>query len=226
MLTLLTATGARPEAWAICEQLMAAQDYTGPVRWVIVDDGPEAQPVTFAREGWDLVLIRPVPHWRAGQNTQARNLRVGLAAIGPDDRVAVVEDDDFYAADWLSTVVDNLNHAELVGEPLARYYNVSIRRGRQLKNDKHASLCSTAIRGQALVKLREICTRSPKFIDIELWGSVKSKLLFDGQRVTGIKGMPGRGGIGMGHRDDFTGQADPTGELLRKWVGDAARFYL
>ena len=51
MLTLLTATGARPEAWAICEQLMARQTYAGPVRWVIVDDGPVAQPVAFQRAG-------------------------------------------------------------------------------------------------------------------------------------------------------------------------------
>lgn len=74
MLTLLTATGARPQAWAICERLMMAQDYSGPVRWVIVDDGKEAQPVTFERDGWTLEVIRPAPYWRQGQNTQARNL--------------------------------------------------------------------------------------------------------------------------------------------------------
>ena len=51
MLTLLTATGARPEAWAICERLMARQTYAGPVRWIIVDAGPEAQPVTLQRAG-------------------------------------------------------------------------------------------------------------------------------------------------------------------------------
>jgi hypothetical protein len=226
MLTLLTATGARPDAWAICEKLMAAQDYAGPVRWVIVDDGPEAQPITFNREGWDLVVIRPVPYWRPGQNTQARNLLAGLAAISSDEKVVCIEDDDVYASDWLSTVSHELGKAELVGEPRARYYNLALRRGRQLRNENHASLCSTAMRGNALVNFRKICTTSPKFIDIELWRAAKSKHLFDGHRVTGIKGMPGRGGIGMGHRNDFTGQADPDGELLRSWVGDAARFYL
>ena len=63
MLHLLTATGARPQAWAICERLMAAQDYAGPVTWIIVDDGPEPQPVTFERAGWRLVVIRPAPLW-------------------------------------------------------------------------------------------------------------------------------------------------------------------
>src|SRR5690606_8566975 len=78
LFTLLSATGARPEAWAICERLMARQDYAGPVRWVIVDDGPEPQPVTFQRDGWVLEVVRPEPYWQPGQNTQARNLAAGL----------------------------------------------------------------------------------------------------------------------------------------------------
>ena len=134
MLTLLTATGARPAAWALCERWMARQDYAGPIRWIIVDDGPEPQPVTFQRKGWQLVLVRPSPHWAPGQNTQARNLLKGLAAVGPDERLVIIEDDDWYAPDWLTTVAAELEHAELVGEHRARYYNVEQRRGRQLAN--------------------------------------------------------------------------------------------
>lgn len=226
MIQLITPTGARQEAWDLCQRWAFHQDYQGPVRWIVIDDGDKAQEINFDRPGWQITVIRPTPRWTNGSNTQARNLLAGLDAVDQSESLVCFEDDDFYAPDWLSTVSCNLSHAELVGEPRARYYNVNLRRGRQLKNENHSSLCSTAMRGQALDKFREICTRSPKFIDIELWGSVKSKLLFDGQRVVGIKGLPGRGGIGMGHRDDFTGQADPNGDLLRKWVGDAARFYL
>ena len=32
MLTLLTTTGFRPDAWKLCQRWMAAQTYTGPVR--------------------------------------------------------------------------------------------------------------------------------------------------------------------------------------------------
>ena len=84
MLTLLTATGCRPEAWALCERWMARQTYAGTVRWVIVDDGPDEQPITFEREGWVLEVLRPTPRWRLGNNTQARNLSEGLAVIGAD----------------------------------------------------------------------------------------------------------------------------------------------
>lgn len=225
VLTLLTATGARPHAWAICERLMAAQDYAGPVRWVIVDDGPEPQPVTFQREGWTLVVVRPAPHWQPGQNTQARNLQAGLAVIEAGERVAVIEDDDHYGPDWLSHVDAQLHRAELVGEGRARYYNVATRVGRQLHNDAHASLCATAMRGRALETFRHSCRRAPKFIDLDLWRRHPSRHLFGGHRVTGIKGMPGRGGIGMGHRKDFGGTPDPDGALLRQWIGEDARLY-
>lgn len=225
MLTLLSATGARSAAWALCERWMARQDYAGPVRWIIVDDGAEPQQVTFRRDGWQLVVVRPSPHWAPGQNTQARNLLKGLAAVGANERLAIIEDDDWYAPDWLTTVDRELNRAELVGEHLARYYNVRQRRGRQLANTGHASLCSTAMRGSALQDFAEACRARPKFIDLELWRRARGRHLFGSHRVVGIKGLPGRGGIGMGHDDDFKGEADPDGALLLSWVGLDAEAY-
>lgn len=224
MLTLLTATGARPRAWAICERLMAAQDYTSPVRWLIVDDGQEAQPVTFQRDGWAVEVIRPAPHWKPGQNTQARNLLAGLAHCRAEDRVVVIEDDDHYAPDWLTHVAGQLERAELVGECRARYYNVATRQGRELNNAGHASLCSSAVRGRAVDALRKACQGAPRFIDLQLWRRFRGHL-FGGHRVHGIKGLPGRGGIGMGHGDSFRGTPDPDGRLLRSWIGQDAELY-
>jgi hypothetical protein len=226
MLTLLTATGARPQAWALCERLMQRQVYAGRVHWVIVDDGETAQPITFSREGWSLEVLRPQPFWRAGQNTQARNLMAGLSRIGADARVLVIEDDDWYAPDWLAHAAAQLDRAELVGEGRARYYNVATRIGRQLSNAGHASLCSTALRGRALALLRDVALTHPKFIDLELWKRHGRGIVFDGHRVVGIKGLPGRGGIGMGHRAEFRGTADACGGLLQEWVGADAELYL
>lgn len=226
MLYLLTATGARPEAWAICEHLMVKQDYAGPVTWVIIDDGPEAQPITFERDGWQLKVGRTTPYWQPGQNTQARNLLEGLSVIPADARVVVIEDDDWYAPSWLTTIDAALNRAELVGESPSRYYNMATRRGRQLHNNGHASLCCTAMRGQAIGKFRAACKSNAKFIDMTLWRSHASRYLFRGNGVVGIKGLPGRNGIGMGHSHNFNGQADPNGTLLRQWIGDDVRYYL
>lgn len=226
MLTLLTATGGRPSAFALLEKMMLAQTYAGPVRWIIVDDVHPAQPITFEREGWELDVIYPDPLWKPGDNTQARNLLAGLEVVPADAKLVVVEDDDFYSPDWLETVDKWLERAELVGECEARYYNVATKQGRKLHNRNHASLCSTAMRGNAIKTFRAVCKTAVKFIDIELWRQTRSRMLFTGSRVTGIKGMPGRGGIGMGHKRDFRGQHDPDGKLLRAWIGANAGWYL
>lgn len=227
MLTLLTATGCRPEAWAICEKLMLAQDYAGPVRWVIVDDGETPQPVTFEREGWTLEVIRPAPFWKAGQNTQARNLSAGLAVISNDDRVLIIEDDDHVKPTYLRAMNAMLDKADLVGESFARYYNVKTRHYRQLSNAMHASLCSTAVKGGAIEALRRECKPGVQFIDLNLWRNFKgSKLLQRNGLVTGIKGMSGRGGIGMGHKPDFHGIKDEDGALLRELIGQDAGIYM
>lgn len=151
MLTLITATGARPHAFGICQRLMAAQDYEGDVRWIVVDDGEQASPITFERDGWTVEVVRPEPFWQVGQNTQARNMLAGLALISSDDRLVVIEDDDHYKPDWLSVADAALSRAELVGEYLARYYNVSTKRRaaqeqRALKPMQHRAsrLCDPA----------------------------------------------------------------------------------
>jgi len=201
---------------------MLTQTYEGPVRWVIVDDGEQPQETFFKREGWTLEFVRPAPFWQPGQNTQARNLLAGLEVISNDERVVVIEDDDAYAPSWLESADEMLTHADLVGEAYARYYNVKLRVGRQLHNTRHASLCSTAMRGEALRLFRIVCAKNLKFIDLELWRQHNTRLLSATHHVVGIKGLPGRSGIGMGHMSDFNGVMDPKGILLREWVGDAA----
>jgi hypothetical protein len=219
MLTLLVATGCRPEAWAISEKLLGRQTYSGPCRLVIVDDGSEPQTVTLQREGWSIDVVRPLPHWEPGQNTQARNLAAGLAVIPPDARVVVWEDDDYYAPGYLADVAKWLDRDELVGECRARYFNVATQHGKQMKNVAHASLCSTAMRGQALKAFRRAVERADKFIDITLWRSFPGRL-YGATHVVGIKGLPGRGGIGCGHADHFGSPMN-----LSDWIGEDAALY-
>lgn len=225
MLTLLTATGARPEAWALCLKWMQRQTYGAPVRWIIVDDGPEAQPIKFKKRGWTLEVVRPEPLWQQGQNTQARNLSAGLALVKSDERLVVIEDDDWYAADWLETVDRELDRAELVGEGFSRYYNVRQQKGHEMGNPAHASLCSTAMRGQAINTFRSVCRPGIELIDMLLWQAHSDRHVFNTQKVVGIKGLPGRGGIGIGHSQAFMGTVDAMGELLESWVGADAKHY-
>jgi hypothetical protein len=226
MLTLLTPTGSRPQAWAQCQRWMQRQTYTGPVHWVVIDDGEQPQDVAFERDGWTVEVVRRKPHWQHGQNTQAANLLAGLDFVHPQDWLAIIEDDDAYLPNYLSTVTAWLQFAELVGETHARYYNVPQRRYRQLTNSRHASLCSTALRGPAIAALRNLCQPGVQYIDVNLWSSYTgSKGLHKTQHTVGMKGLPGRGGIGMGHKKDFQGFPDQKGSVLKQWIGDFSKDY-
>lgn len=222
MLTLLTATGMRPGAWAICERLMMAQTYQGKVRWIIVDDGEQAQPITFKRDGWTLEVVRPEPFWVPGKNTQARNLNAGLGRVSTDDRLVIIEDDDHVGPGYLADVDQWLYRADLVGEGMARYFNVATGIGKQLTNKAHCSLCSTAVKGAGIEALRQAVLKNKKFIDMELWRTFRgTKYISNTRHVVGIKGLPGRDGIGCGHRM----QGSPNKGILRQWIGDSAGIY-
>ena len=223
MLTLLTATGCRPDAWKISERLAMEQDYQGAVRWVIVDDGEIQQPIVFNRDGWSLEVIRPTPFWSEGQNTQQRNLLAGLAVISDQERVVIWEDDDYYSPCYLSKIDGWFDTHEIVGECRARYFNVQSGYGKRIPNRTHASLCSTAVKGSGLAALRKEVDAGNKFIDIHLWRRYRGvKKLYDSRMSVGIKGQPGRDGIGMGHKALLNMQAN---NFLRQEIGERASIY-
>lgn len=232
MLTLLTTTGARPEAFSLCERMMFRQAYDGPVTWIVVDDGPDAQLLSACREGWRRIVIRPEPFWRPGDNTQARNLGAGLdaaEALSAEDgaplRLVIIEDDDWYDDRWLATVDQMLSRGDLVGEPNARYYNAAMRRGSYLNNAFHASLRASAMKGEGISALRRALTEFSTFYDFKMWADpAPSKYLSDTALTVGVKGLPGRPGIAAGHRE-MAGYADPDLTLLRRWIGDDADHY-
>jgi hypothetical protein len=225
MIQILTPTGARPEAWALCCQWMAAQDYKGLVRWVIVDDGPIPQSVPDI-PGWEIVVIYPDPVWQPGQNTQNRNLLEGLKYIDRRHGLIFVEDDEHYSPGWISKCVAELSRHDLVGQAVSRKYSVALMRAREQKIPNRTNLACTAINGNLIDTFKAIVERNEKLADILLWRENHGHL-FDGHYVTGIKCMPGRAGIDTGHRIDMPGKPDMYGKTLRQWIGkDAAYQYI
>lgn len=226
MIQLLTMTGARPLAFSLCVRWMERQTYLGPVTWIIVDDGPE-EIVPPSIRGWSVGVVRPTPRWSPGENTQARNILAGLEVASTSSPLFVIEDDDWYSPDYLRAATDWAREAPLVGEGRARYYNVASRRGMEHLNRDHASLCSTGMDGSMIPAFRDAVNRRGRFIDIDLWARAKHKKVFTGtHHCVGIKGLPGRPGIGMGHAPEFRGKSDPDGALLRSWIGNDAEVYL
>lgn len=232
-LTLITLTGGRPEAFALCEHFVRRQTWNGPLQWIVVNDVDPSGPVKWAARGLSVVnYIYPEPKWRPGQNTMARNL---LAAI-PEvryDKILFVEDDDAYAPDYLEAMAAQLDVADIAGEMHARYYHVGRRLHLTCPNIHHASMCATGMTAALLPALRTICQQArglSPYLDIHLWQAARGmrKSLTETHRVIGIKGLPGRPGIGMGHKPEThlsEWTPDPELHTLRKWIGEDADLY-
>ena len=146
---------------------------------------------------WFVRVIRPTPRWQPGQNTQARNLKAALELVSDGDRIVIFEDDDAVAPYWLSQCAEWLEHDDLVGEAPTLYRHVNGRE--RLMNNKTPSLCQTAMKGPAIKRFRRVLEVHPEFIDHHLWRG-GGRVYPNSGGVIGIKGLPGRPGIGVGHR--------------------------
>jgi hypothetical protein len=212
---------------------MERQTWKDPIQWIVVDDFEAPSEVPPFLKGNPVLCLRPKPFWKFGQNTLARNLLTAIPHVA-HGRVLFIEDDDWYAPDYIAFMMGRLEHQDVVGETRAHYYHLPTRRGSILKNLFHASLCQTGIKSELLSTLKQICeTPAGNFFDVRLWSNAIADEdvitdLVESTRCIGIKGLPGRPGIGVGHRPDLMREGwtkDADLSLLRSWIGDDVEAY-
>ncbi len=235
MIIAITCTGARPEAFALCEKYMARQTVQ-PDLWLVVDDCDPATKCTMGQ-----TVIRPEPRWPEfpEPNTQHRNMMAAVdhlrRGVVLTDQIIFFEDDDWYDSDYIEVQSYRMRAYgyPIVGETPARYYHVKNRAFRVFEEAEmnnptpHASLCATAMRASALPVLIE-ALECRAWIDMYLWRKAGSpEALFGGASVVGIKGMPGRPGVSQCHRQEADGRwsGDPDLSRLRQWIGDDVNAY-
>lgn len=224
--TLITPTGDRPEAFALCERWMSCQDFDGgQVQWIVVDDGLVPTRCTIGQQ-----YLRRLPRPDDPAHTLTINLRTALPHIAAD-RILFVEDDDYYGPAYVSTMLRWLNDADLVGEVGAKYYHLRIPGWRWYRSHTHASLCRTGLNRRVLSALAEACASDHPSIDMRLWeGWCGSRHRFrdragDARLCVGIKGLPGR--LSPLHHSRKGYRLDRGFRQLRRWVGDEdARAYI
>ena len=227
MIALITPTGARKAQFELCKRWMNRQTYKGDVVWIVVDD---ALPITIGNSGipyrsdWTIVKIYPRPFWR-GNNTQARNIKAGIDFLKEKyckdeiEAIFIIEDDDYYKPVYLEKMMERLGNYWLLGETNTIYYNVQWRRFVTNPNRHHASLFQTAFTWETIPIIEASYT--DKFIDARMWQLGKNKhLFFDNFLSIGIKGMPGRNGIGAGHKLAMAMSNDIGMNFLIKHIGN------
>ena len=224
-LSLITCTADRP--WAIARaEFQIGRQTLPPDEWIVADDGNEAATLTQGQ-----THIRRVRDGE-GALSLGRNMLSALAAV-TGDLIVVIEDDDWYHPEYLATCVRHLQSCQATGDPLQRYYNVAQRRY-VVMNNRGSALCQTACQRVLLPLMRQAAEEAIRAnhygIDARFWAKLSPSQyrLQGGQRTVGMKGIPGRSGLGMGHRPDSKRpwRDDPRGTVLRSWIGADADAYL
>lgn len=234
MIVLITPTGGRPDQIRLCAEFMNDQDYQGDVLWIVVDD---CLPRTtdflmddFGRD-WEIAFVYPDPPWKQGDNTQGRNIGEAIKLIrhvvedNDVEGIFIIEDDDYYSPGYLTSMLRHLKGYDLAGETHTIYYTVKYRGWFMNQNAQHSSLFQIAFTPKVIDDLESVLHY--KYIDIYFCQSVQNKNLFrDGNLAVGIKGLPGRGGIGNGHGNLTSYEKDYDLKQLIKFIGKHAASYV
>lgn len=232
-ITALTCTGDRPVCLGLLSKWIANQTMQVD-QWLVIDDGKEPFMPSL---DCDYIYRKPE------ENEQGQTLNINIKTALPHitgDIILFMEDDEYYAPDYVKTMIEKIQHYNIVGICRSKYYHMPTRTYFAHHNCGHASLAQTAIRKEILPILEEVLN-GDAFIDIRLWerlcnGNPENKqfiknfnaqgtvvnnqaVLFDDGNnclYVGMKGMPGRKGIGSGHKG--IGRPDSRLNILMQWM--------
>jgi len=225
-ITVITPTGDRPLAFALCQQWMRNQTRR-PDQWIVVDDGKMPLTPTPAMQ-----YVRREPAPGEPRITLGLNILKAIDLIR-GDLVFIMEDDDYYAPDYIATLVEKLEQQEIVGIGRARYYHISSGQYYRHPNITHASFGSTAFKKSIIPALRTAAKNCGDFIDMALWKEVAGRgLVFldddENPLHCSIKAMPGRFGVSHGHnsRTSYYRHDDSKHSILKTWTGKASDVYV
>lgn len=241
--TVLTPTGDRFWCLKLLAKRLMAQTYPGPVEWVVVDDGvtnaapralAEIGDSTLANHGIVCYYVRrdPVPA-DSGAVSLGKNLKAALN-IASSQWLTVFEDDDSYSPTHLDTLHARLQKADIVGTIFQKYYHLPTKSYRIYRN-RGSALCSTAFRSDLLPifkkAIKEGIKGKNKGYDARFWRMTrKDPFIQDNYEPAtdtciGMKSLPGRSGIGVGHKPRQY-QPDPNFRVLKEWCGENAQDYI
>lgn len=223
-ITVITPTGDRPLAFWLCQRWMMYQTQQ-PNQWLVIDDGKT--PTTHIVP---MQYVRRKPRADDPKHTLVVNLKKALPLI-TGDKVIIWEDDEYYAPDYIERMARELDSHEVVGIKRSKYYHLSTGGYLQIGNGRHASLAQTAFRRSFLPELKTLWDGDMS-LDMRIWKKAGGRgHLFDDTAsplYLGIKGLPGRLGIGKGH-DPFlyrNTKDTPDRAKLKAWVPKDYQVYL
>lgn len=232
-LIVITPTQDRPEGINMLAKWIAHQDLK-PDQWIIVDSSKDKPVYSFLGTLSCDVLIVPGQRGLEKIKSQASNMLAAVDMVWERDldshsTIAILEDDDYYSKDHLSTLVWKLSGKHIAGSGFQVYYNIRQMKWRVFRN-KGSSFAQTGLRPAALPIVKKACETAlehdrPKGLDRAVWDTIEDDLKneYESRKVTcvGMKGLPGEPNIGIGGRAANFWD-DPHGVALEFLMGWSA----
>jgi len=222
-ITLITPTGDRPLAFALCQNWIRKQ-ILQPAQWIVVDDGKVPLEPDASME-----YVRREPHPDDPSHTLSINLETSLPLI-KGNKIIVIEDDEYYAPKYVAEMALKLEQHEIVGIGDAKYYHLNSGRYYRHGQMNRASLAQTAFRDSLLPEFKEILKTNigSPFIDARFWEKIRENgrgfIFVDDNNdslYASIKGLPGRFGA-AGHdassRSYQKSNPDTSRTVLKQWI--------
>ena len=230
-ITLITPSGDRPLAFALCQNWMRKQTLQ-PYQWIVIDDGKiPVRPYVL------MEYVRREPQANDPQCTLILNLMTTLPLI-EGNKIIIIEDDEYYAPRYVEEMAIQLDQHEVVGIGNTRYYHLFSGKHYRHRNRDRASLAQTAFRDSFLPEFKKILNTNIEIarIDSYIWGKLRGDnrgFIFvedeNDPLYVGIKGLPGRPGI-IGHDSKSSpyqrGRPDIYHEVLAQWIPEDYNIYV
>jgi len=240
-ITIITCTGDRPLAFSLCKRWIEQQTIK-PDQWIIIDDGKIAIDVPNLPY---VNYIRREPSSSDPKHTMILNIEKLLQYI-LGQKIFFIEDDEYYAPMYLEKMSALLDKYEIVGIGRSKYYHLFAATYHIHNNMGHASLAQTCFRSSFLPEVKKVLP-GDSFLDVRIWNIINPGMtmfketglseliskdnrgyIFDDKEnylYVGMKGLPGRTGIGAGHKG--AGIKDINNSMLNKWIKkEDIKYYL
>ena len=236
-ISIITPTGGRATAFALCERWMKRQTLK-PDEWIVVDDYEKPTKCKMGQK-----VIRREPFWQPGQMTLQRNLLEALKVV-TGDIIFIIEDDDWYSPNYIENMVkkfETLSEGKsisesslLIGEGHCIYYQLRNYTYMIHSNMNHASLFQTGFTKDLIPKINDLLIKhiDQMYFDTFLWKEINdcNKCLFLTKLPwsIGIKGLVDRRFVGtFGHFQQLPYFDEKYCNFLQKIMdGKDAKFYM
>ncbi|MDT9194714.1 MAG: tetratricopeptide repeat protein [Limnospira sp. PMC 1240.20] len=230
--TVITPTGDRYAPFSKCLQWVLTQTVL-PNQWIIVDDGDTPLIENLTLPDW-VTYVRRNRKDKEPPHTLSLNLLASIDLV-EYEKIFIMEDDDWYAQNYIEYMLPFLDDNDMVGTNLITYYHLLGKVWKTGKPAKHTALAQTACTTKALGKLKDVCesnnweVRERGIVDRYWWHSFEGNKLLIQQHPkihVGFKGLFGRQGLAEGHLSNSWGyKSDENFKSLASIIGNDLNFY-